>query len=384
MNFGTPTYLYALAAIAIPIVIHLWSKNTKTKVPFGSLKFLKETETKTTKHLFPSELLLLAIRILLIGSLAILFAAPFIEKPAEAKTAYLIDPNLELETLTKLQEELNPEESFWLSPIKTPIESPVSFGNIDTWSALKNFSNYDSVVVYSTQSMTSFQGETTTLTSKINWIQLPTETKNKIIQKISKEGKNTAIRMISNSETLRFETEEIASGAPQVVKVHLHYDEKHENLSNYLLKSIAAINQLNPVTFEVNEWNNDTQIAPEDWLIWLSNEPTAYRKRLIHSDSSSGILDQQSELIYGINPDITIENILQSNFPLLLETTLLKPLNDQLDIYDQRVIPEAYLKSGSHNSTATFANQAITNWALLLFLMLLLTERLLSQIIIKI
>ncbi|WP_258100514.1 BatA domain-containing protein [Marinoscillum pacificum] len=383
MNFGTPTYLYALAAIAIPIVIHLWSKNTKTKVPFGSLKFLKETETKTTKHLFPSELLLLAVRILLIGSLAVLFAAPFIKKQAESKTAHLVDPNLELETLSKLQKELNPEESFWLSPIKTPIESPVSFGNIDTWSALKNFSDYDSVVIYSTQSMTSFQGEMTTLTSKVNWIQLPTETKNKIIQQISKEGRNTAIRMISNSEALRFETEEIASGAPQVVKIHLHSDEKHENLSNYLLKSITAINQLNPVNFEVIEWNNDSQISAEDWLIWLSNEPVTFRKRLIHSDSSAALLDQQSELIYGINPDITIENILQRNLPLLLETALLKPLNDQLDIYDQRVTPEVYLKSGSHNSTATFANQSIINCALLLFLILLLTERLLSQILVK-
>ena len=383
MNFGTPTYLYALTAIAIPIVIHLWSKNTKTKVPFGSLKFLKETETKTTKHLFPSELLLLAVRILLIGSLAVLFAAPFIKKQAEAKTAYLIDPNLELETLTKLQKELNPEESFWLNPIKTPIESPISFGNIDTWSALKNFGDYDSVVVYSTHPMTSFQGEMTILTSKVNWILLPTETENKIIQKISKEGRNTAIRMISNSEALRFENAEIASGAPQVVKVHLHSDEKHEKLSNYLLKSIAAINQLNLVTFEVIEWNNDTQIAPEDWLIWLSNEPVTLRRRLIHSDSSTALLDQQSELIYGINPNITIENMLQSNLPLLLETALLQPLNDQLDIYDQRVIPEDYLKSGSHNSRATFANQSITNWALVLFLVLLFTERLLSQILIK-
>ena len=383
MNFGTPTYLYALAAISIPIVIHLWSKNTKTRVPFGSLRFLKETETKTTKHLFPSELLLLLIRIVLFSCLALLFAAPFIQKPASNKTVYLVDPNLEKEAFSKIKDQLNAEETYWLSPMKVAITDPIHVGNVDSWSSLKSFEDYDSLVVYSTQLLKQFQGNITPLASKVNWIQIPIQDKNETLFELSKKNQNTQINVLANSKSLLYEHKNVASGTNKLIKIHLKANQPYEELATLVEKAIAAINQSNPITFELVNVKESTQFSPDDWLIWLSSEQAPMRQKLIFLDAHSNLLEKKTENIYGLNPEISVDKMLQTNFPLQLETALTAPLNSELNEYDLRTIPKAYLGEGSGLQKSALADQPITEWALIAFLILLLVERLVSQIIIK-
>ena len=50
MNFQNPKLLYALLAIAIPIIIHLFNLQRNKKIYFSSIRFLKEI-----KHIFFQE-----------------------------------------------------------------------------------------------------------------------------------------------------------------------------------------------------------------------------------------------------------------------------------------------------------------------------------------
>ena len=126
-----------------------------------------------------------------------------------------------------------------------------------------------------------------------------------------------------------------------------------------------------------------TQFSPDDWLIWLSSEPAPMRQKLIFLDAHSNLLEKKTENIYGLNPKISVDKMLQTNFPLQLETALTAPLNSELNEYDLRTIPKAYLGEGSGLQKSALADQPITEWALIAFLILLLVERLVSQIIIK-
>jgi hypothetical protein len=84
MNFLFPTFLIGLAAIAIPIIIHLFNFRKYKKVYFTNVQFLKELKQESDNKSKLKEWLILAMRILAISCLVFAFAQPFI--PGKVKT----------------------------------------------------------------------------------------------------------------------------------------------------------------------------------------------------------------------------------------------------------------------------------------------------------
>jgi len=84
MNFLFPTFLIGFAAIAIPIIIHLFNFRKYKKVYFTNVQFLKELKQESDSKSKLKEWLILATRILAIVCLVLAFAQPFI--PGKVKT----------------------------------------------------------------------------------------------------------------------------------------------------------------------------------------------------------------------------------------------------------------------------------------------------------
>ena len=78
MVFEYPSFLYALFAILIPIIIHLFNLRRPIKVFFSNVNLLKEVEQQTSKKLKIKHWLILLSRILFIISLVLAFAKPYI------------------------------------------------------------------------------------------------------------------------------------------------------------------------------------------------------------------------------------------------------------------------------------------------------------------
>jgi len=78
MNFLFPTFLIGLAAIAIPIIIHLFNFRKYKKVYFTNVQFLKELKQESDSKSKLKEWLILSMRILAIACLVFAFAQPFI------------------------------------------------------------------------------------------------------------------------------------------------------------------------------------------------------------------------------------------------------------------------------------------------------------------
>lgn len=83
MNFLFPTFLFGLAAIAIPVIIHLFNFRRYKKVYFTNVRFLKELKQESDSKSRLKEYLILAMRILAVAFLVLAFAQPFI--PGKAK-----------------------------------------------------------------------------------------------------------------------------------------------------------------------------------------------------------------------------------------------------------------------------------------------------------
>lgn len=78
MNFLYPTFLIALTALAIPIIIHLFNFRKFKKIYFPNVRFLKEVKEETQSKSRLKHLLILAARLLAITCLVLAFAQPYI------------------------------------------------------------------------------------------------------------------------------------------------------------------------------------------------------------------------------------------------------------------------------------------------------------------
>ncbi len=78
MKFAYPEFLYALFAIAIPIIIHLFNFRKFKKLYFSNVEFLKEVQQETQAKSKLKHLLILLSRILAITFLVFAFAQPFV------------------------------------------------------------------------------------------------------------------------------------------------------------------------------------------------------------------------------------------------------------------------------------------------------------------
>ena len=107
MRFLAPGFLFALLAIAIPIIIHLFNFRKFKKVYFSNVRFLKFVQIQTSSRQHLKDRLILASRILALTFLVFAFARPYIPNP-EQKNVYqqqvisiFVDNSFSMEAVNK-------------------------------------------------------------------------------------------------------------------------------------------------------------------------------------------------------------------------------------------------------------------------------------------
>jgi hypothetical protein len=76
----SPWFLAGMAAIGLPVYLHLLRQHRNTPVPFSSLMFFEKRTQSSIKHRRLKHLLLLLLRIILLALLVAAFAQPFINR----------------------------------------------------------------------------------------------------------------------------------------------------------------------------------------------------------------------------------------------------------------------------------------------------------------
>ncbi len=79
MIFVNSSILFALTAVLIPVIIHLFNLRKVRKIEFSTLMFLKDIRKSKFKRIRIKQLILLFIRILIITSIVLAFSNPVIE-----------------------------------------------------------------------------------------------------------------------------------------------------------------------------------------------------------------------------------------------------------------------------------------------------------------
>lgn len=84
LGFLVPLFLVGLAGIAVPVVIHLTRRQRRQVVPFPSLMFLERMPFQEQRRRRIRHWLLLAMRAMALGLLALAFARPFLQDDTTA------------------------------------------------------------------------------------------------------------------------------------------------------------------------------------------------------------------------------------------------------------------------------------------------------------
>jgi hypothetical protein len=82
MGLLSPWFLAGIAAVGVPLYLHLLRRHTTNPHPVGSLMFFEQRTQSSIKHRRLRYLLLLSLRLALLLLLVLAFAGPFINRPA--------------------------------------------------------------------------------------------------------------------------------------------------------------------------------------------------------------------------------------------------------------------------------------------------------------
>ncbi len=105
LTFATPALAFGALAVALPIAIHLLSRRRSKKLAFAAVDFLLRSKKQKTRHIRLRQLLLLAMRALIVGAIGFAIARPMLKAPsgaaaapgAAAATAIVLDGSLSMQ-----------------------------------------------------------------------------------------------------------------------------------------------------------------------------------------------------------------------------------------------------------------------------------------------
>src|SRR5215470_13925420 len=83
MSFLNPFFFIGSLALAVPIIIHLVRREKSEIVPFSSLMFLLKVPKRSIRQQILKNLLLMALRVLLLALLVGAFARPYLTQTAK-------------------------------------------------------------------------------------------------------------------------------------------------------------------------------------------------------------------------------------------------------------------------------------------------------------
>ena len=90
MTFANPSFLWALAGLAVPIAIHLLSRKEGRVIRVGSLRHVEESNTSQFKSIRLNEILLLLLRMLLVILLALFLSGAQCSGPGSKNVKWVV------------------------------------------------------------------------------------------------------------------------------------------------------------------------------------------------------------------------------------------------------------------------------------------------------
>ena len=400
MQFAQPIFLWALAGLSIPIAIHLLSRKDGKVIRLGSLRHLQETNTQQFKGIKLNEVILLALRCLLIILFVLLMSGPYWH--SEHSNRWLVVENgLEKNPLAATLIDSLTAQGFEKHQLQKefPTERPKSKKVINYWEIISSLEQHDlqQAIVLSYGRVEDFIGMRKSISPTVQWITFPSDSTNFIAEAIQQTPQRTLVRRGNSSAgqtsfVTEFSTkpipDSIKSKKMPVISASIVCSPDFETDKQIVKASLAAIARSLPIEIKVNEATPaKADIVLSDVIIWLSETTISKMdsvKLISYSEKSSNqLLEQVAPNHWTISKRLSIDVARQENLTLQLATLLIDEQEkwNSISHHDRRMLPDSILLGGTQINTAIgkFNPVNSTNqYILLMLLALLVIERIVS------
>jgi len=152
MGFLYPYFLWALAGISLPVLIHLFSRKKGKPVLFPSLRFLKAARSMTGRRKKIEEIIILVLRTLLLFSLLIILSGPVLKVSSpfsrEGHIIFIVDDSFSMDASAGLSssEKLKDVLSEALSFIRKPARLALIYLSGEVFPFTHNYSEAASFI----------------------------------------------------------------------------------------------------------------------------------------------------------------------------------------------------------------------------------------------
>lgn len=171
MSLGllAPVGLWALAALALPLLVHLVRREEQKPTAFAALRWLA-ARLKPRQKLRFDEWLLLALRLLLVAGLALLLAQPVLHGAGAPAPWLVVMPGADTRQAPALPEDA---ERRWLAPGFPPITEAMPSPPVATASLLRELDamlpSGTALTVLATERFDGADGEPPRLSRRVDW-----------------------------------------------------------------------------------------------------------------------------------------------------------------------------------------------------------------------
>lgn len=327
MLLTTPIWLFALAAIGIPVVIHLWNIRPGKMLKVGSISLFTESSPKSSRSFKLMDILLLILRCAILILLALILAAPFWQqhlKAGKAKGWVLIPDANFTEMYSKFQHRIDSlvkhgyEVHYFAAGFRKistdsllkggdHADAPTDTAPVNYWALTKLLSkkipSSTAVEIFTTGNIGGFTGSRPRTNLHINWrtynssdsvrtwpaaawltangtirvmqgTSNPSGTNYQYID-IKNGGQNGSIYSASVENGVPVITSKDQKISVDTATQHIViYTDNNKGDANYLKAALNAIAQLTQRKTAIKLYTSPQKIpGGQDWLYWLSEQP---------------------------------------------------------------------------------------------------------------
>ncbi|MFN8333739.1 MAG: BatA domain-containing protein [Cyclobacteriaceae bacterium] len=364
MSLVNPIWLWGLSALAIPVAIHLLSRKEGPVIRIGSIRFLTETSTSKFSSIRLNEVVLLAIRTLLLVCL-VLFLAGLLWPSGFSKHSkkwVVVEGGLDQnENLKPVLDSLRKEgyESRILAN-GFPSTSNGTASNPDYYKLSGELAKEKAdAIVFARNTLANFKGKRAELPPHVNWIAWP--------------------------QTVSADRNVIATGL-KPIQISVAYEPEFTHDKTIMLAALEAIQSLaqDKVTIHEIPVENFKAAANNDFLIWLSKQPVTYSGRLLgfRADTSSKLIVQDTKNRWLLTKRLTEDNAIEYHLAIQLVDALFNDQHQtQLNAGANLTVSNelAWSKTNTYSQSAVAeAGISLDNILLISVLILFVAERLLA------
>lgn len=363
MTLLNPIWLWALAGLSIPIAIHLLSRKEGKTIRIGSTRFLKETATSKFSSIRLNEVVLLAIRSVLI-LLIVLFLATLLLPSSKSNVSQkwvLVEKELEdNDRIKKLLDSLQKDgyevrrlsENFPLPKYDIDTQSP------DYYRLSEDLSQRNvQAIVIAGNILSNFKGKQIPLPTNITWLSYP----------VSSE-------YLSGDSILLNDT----------LRVTLASDQKFQYDKKIMMGALRVVQSAAPLKVVVEDIDvKNFKSVPSGWLIWLSDNDFNYTGKSLRFREvpTSSLIVQESKSQWLITKRLTEGNAIEQHLTVQLISVLLdEKTKQEIRKHDKRTMSDelAWSKSNSSSTTIHEAGLSADKILILLISLLFTAERILA------